>query len=231
MNEGNKERALSLSLIWRHGALSTAIAAPSSPQPQVVQETFSKINYASLLHANSSSKPSEEILYWVFPWSQRFNVKEETSIALIYISFPSLPPNMFARKALLSIASVVGKPLAIDKATQIRSRPNTKGVKVLVDLLDKHPKRIKLFYLDKKTGKVLEQYQEVMYDVLPYTKRFADIKDVLHSLEANNVEKLKGDSTRPRVTFASWEVSGSVMVGRAALIYETLFGVDMPLSL
>ncbi|WMV32366.1 hypothetical protein MTR67_025751, partial [Solanum verrucosum] len=88
---------------------------------------------------------SEEILYWVFPWSQRFNLKEETSIALIYISFPSLPPNMFARKALLSIASVVGKPLAIDKATQIRSRPNTKRVKVL------------------------------------------------HSLKANNVEKLKGD--------------------------------------
>uniref|UniRef100_M1D7E7 Uncharacterized protein n=1 Tax=Solanum tuberosum TaxID=4113 RepID=M1D7E7_SOLTU len=33
------------------------MAAPSSPQPQVVRETFSKINYASLLHANSSSKP------------------------------------------------------------------------------------------------------------------------------------------------------------------------------
>lgn len=92
----------------------------------------------------------------MFPWSQWFNPKEESSIALAWISFPSLSPSMFARKALLSITSAVGKPLAIDKATQIRSRPSTARVKVLADLLDKHPKRIRLFYLDEKTGKVLE---------------------------------------------------------------------------
>lgn len=59
---------------------------------------------------------------------------------------------MFAGKALLSITSAVGKLLAIKKETQIRSRPGTARVKVLVDLLDKHAKRSKLFYLDEKTG-------------------------------------------------------------------------------
>uniref|UniRef100_M1BDR8 Uncharacterized protein n=1 Tax=Solanum tuberosum TaxID=4113 RepID=M1BDR8_SOLTU len=45
--EKPKPPGRSSSLFWRHEALSTAMA---------VGETSSKINYASLLHANSSSK-------------------------------------------------------------------------------------------------------------------------------------------------------------------------------
>ncbi|KAG5620578.1 hypothetical protein H5410_005796 [Solanum commersonii] len=94
------------------------------------------------------------------------NILKETSIALTWISFPSLPPNLFAGKVLLSIASADRKPLAIDKATQIRSRPSTTRMKLLVDLLDNHSK----LKFDVQEGLVQP------------------------SLEANNVEQLKGDA-------------------------------------
>lgn len=77
-------------------------------------------------------------------WTLSFNPKEETSRALAWLSLPGLPTSLFARKSLLSIASAVGRPIAIDKATQVRSRPSTARVKVELDLLDQHLKRIKL---------------------------------------------------------------------------------------
>ncbi|KAH0698187.1 hypothetical protein KY290_014406 [Solanum tuberosum] len=74
-----------------------------------------------------------------------------------------LPTSLFARKSLLSIASAAGCPIAIDKATQVRSRPSTTRVKVELDLSDKHPKRIKLQYLDEESSKILERFQEIVY--------------------------------------------------------------------
>ncbi|KAG5615910.1 hypothetical protein H5410_015734 [Solanum commersonii] len=53
----------------------------------------------------------------VFPWSIGYNPKEEMTLAVVYISLLNLSPDLFAKKSLLSIASAVGKPIAIDKAT------------------------------------------------------------------------------------------------------------------
>nr|XP_009793772.1 PREDICTED: uncharacterized protein LOC104240602 [Nicotiana sylvestris] len=103
----------------------------------------------------------------VFPWTIRCNPKEETHMAAVWISFPSLPPELFARRALMSIAATVGKPIAIDKATQLRSRPSTARVKVILDILEKHPEQIRLKYVDEGTGKIVEQLQQVTYDNLP----------------------------------------------------------------
>ncbi|XP_019265781.1 PREDICTED: uncharacterized protein LOC109243328 [Nicotiana attenuata] len=75
----------------------------------------------------------------VFPWSVGFNGNEETTKAIVWISFPKLPTELFAKNVLLSIASAVCKPIAIDKATQIKSRPCTARVKVILDLLDNLP--------------------------------------------------------------------------------------------
>jgi len=75
----------------------------------------------------------------VFPWTIGFNSKEETSRAFVWISFPNLPPELFAKQSLLSIASAAGKPIAIDKATQDKSRPSTARVKVELDLLANLP--------------------------------------------------------------------------------------------
>lgn len=96
-----------------------------------------------------------------------FNHREETSKAVVWISFPDLPANFFAKKSLMSIASAVGKPLAVDKATQDRTRPSTARVKVLINLMDKHPKRIRINIVDKNSGKIVEHYQQIVFDNLP----------------------------------------------------------------
>nr|XP_016515351.1 PREDICTED: uncharacterized protein LOC107832063 [Nicotiana tabacum] len=67
----------------------------------------------------------------------------------------------------MSIASAVGKPLAIDKAMKDRTRPSAARVKVLLDLLDKHPKNVKIFVVEKLSGKSNNFHQKVMYDYLP----------------------------------------------------------------
>ncbi|XP_070007488.1 uncharacterized protein [Nicotiana sylvestris] len=109
----------------------------------------------------------EEFFFRTFPWTIGFNPREETSKAAVWISFPMLPPNFFAMKSVLSIASAVGKPLAVDKATQNRTRPSAARVKVLLDLKDKHPKRVKFILSTKvlgnmsstirRAGKILEE--------------------------------------------------------------------------
>lgn len=57
--------------------------------------------------------------YRTFPWTQDYDPKAETSTTVAWVSFLDLPTNLFAKKLLLSIASAVGKPIAIDKATQL----------------------------------------------------------------------------------------------------------------
>ncbi|KAH0723047.1 hypothetical protein KY289_006091 [Solanum tuberosum] len=47
--------------------------------------------------------------------------------------------------------SAVGKPIAIDKATQIKSRPSTTRVKVILDLMEKLPNRTRLQFVDGKS--------------------------------------------------------------------------------
>ncbi|WMV34760.1 hypothetical protein MTR67_028145 [Solanum verrucosum] len=43
-------------------------------------------------------------------WTHSFSPREETSIAMEWISFPSLPCQYFTRNALFSMASAVRQP-------------------------------------------------------------------------------------------------------------------------
>ncbi|KAH0781814.1 hypothetical protein KY290_001412 [Solanum tuberosum] len=103
----------------------------------------------------------EEHQYRVFPWSIGYNPKEETPLAVVWISLSKLSPYLFAKKSLLSIASAVGKPIAIDKATQIKSRPSTTRVKVILDLMEMLPNSIRLQFVDGKSGKLIEHVLQV----------------------------------------------------------------------
>ncbi|KAG5572606.1 hypothetical protein H5410_062372 [Solanum commersonii] len=103
----------------------------------------------------------------IFPWSIGYNPKEETTLAVVWISLTNLSPDLFAKKSLLSISSAVGKPIAIDKITQIKSRPSTTRVKVILVLKEKFPNRIRLQFVDEKSGKLIEVFQEIVYDNLP----------------------------------------------------------------
>ncbi|KAK4737232.1 hypothetical protein R3W88_000929 [Solanum pinnatisectum] len=124
-------------------------------------------DYVSLL-----SKPQFYITHknWSYPmrtlkWDPLFNPEEETSIAIAWISFPSLPPNFFGKEAMFSLAAAVGKPLQVDMATQNKTRPSCARVKVEVDLMGEFPKRINIG-MRKKTGEINEKWITIKYDYL-----------------------------------------------------------------
>ncbi|KAG5598535.1 hypothetical protein H5410_029905 [Solanum commersonii] len=135
----------------------------------------------------------------VFPWSIGYNPKEETTLVVVWISLPNLSPDLFAKKSLLSIASAVGKQIAIDKATQIKSRPSTARVKVILDLMEKLPNRIRLQFVDGKTGKLIEVFQESVYDNLPlycnYCKHQGHDEDSCRLISKRNQNNKQIDDT------------------------------------
>ncbi|KAG5577421.1 hypothetical protein H5410_057555 [Solanum commersonii] len=126
----------------------------------------------------------------VFPWTIGFNPKEETSRYFVWISFPNLPLELFAKQSLLSIASAAGKPIAIDKATQDKLRPSTARVKVDLDLLENLPHRIRIQYVNQKTGKSVDQFlrnQEEASQVGSEIKKYqGDAREILDEKRAKN---------------------------------------------
>ncbi|WMV19704.1 hypothetical protein MTR67_013089 [Solanum verrucosum] len=118
---------------------------------------------------------------------------------MVWISLPNLSPDLFAKKSLLSIASDVGKPIAIDKATQIKSRPITTRVKVILAVMKKLPNRIWLQFVDRKSGKLIEVSQEIVYDNLPlycnYCKHQDHDEDSCRLLSKRNQNNKQIDDT------------------------------------
>ncbi|KAH0633248.1 hypothetical protein KY284_036034 [Solanum tuberosum] len=90
----------------------------------------------------------------------------ETTTAIAWISFPSLPPIFFGKEAVFSLAVAVGKPLQVDMATRNQTRPSCARVKVEVDLLREFPKRIKIG-MRMKTDEVVEKWVKIKYDYVP----------------------------------------------------------------
>ncbi|KAH0713391.1 hypothetical protein KY290_008987 [Solanum tuberosum] len=126
-------------------------------------------------------------------WNHWFVQEEEPSIAVAWISFPDLPPNFFAREAVFSLASAIGKPLTVDMATQNKTRPSCAKVKVEVDLLAQHPQRIKIAEEDEVTGKV--------------NSKWITIKQFRENLEENK-DKLGTTATQTKI-LSSGKVVGN----------------------
>ncbi|KAK4712371.1 hypothetical protein R3W88_006884 [Solanum pinnatisectum] len=91
----------------------------------------------------------------------------ETPIALAWISFPSLSTQIFAHEAQFLLASAVGTPLQVDKATTGKSRPSVARVKVEINLLSSLLYRISMFFKDEKIGVIKEVLQKIIYDKFP----------------------------------------------------------------
>ncbi|KAF3624236.1 hypothetical protein FXO37_31460 [Capsicum annuum] len=100
-------------------------------------------------------------------WDPWFNPMEETSVAMAWISFPTLPPHYFVKEALFSLASAVGKPLQVDLATKNKTRPSYARVKVEVDLLADHPKRVQIQCVNPSTGEIRAKWIKIKYDFMP----------------------------------------------------------------
>ncbi|PKU75975.1 hypothetical protein MA16_Dca006022 [Dendrobium catenatum] len=78
----------------------------------------------------------------VLKWTPFFDIKEESPIVPIWISFPNLRLHFFNSKVLHALGTIFGRPLQIDQATASRTRPSVSRVLVEVDILKKHPKEI-----------------------------------------------------------------------------------------
>ncbi|KAH0686003.1 hypothetical protein KY285_016544 [Solanum tuberosum] len=86
-----------------------------------------KEDYIAIFSKTSRSIKSAGtvIPFRIQKWTPSFSPREETSIAMAWVSFPSLPCQYFARNALFSMASVVGQPLDVDRTTYDKTRPST----------------------------------------------------------------------------------------------------------
>ena len=53
-------------------------------------------------------------------------------VVVLSLFIKLIPPYLFVKKSLLSIASADGKPIAIDKASKIKPRPGRTRIKVIM---------------------------------------------------------------------------------------------------
>lgn len=100
-------------------------------------------------------------------YDSKFKACEETPKVIAWILFPSLLPTFFVKGCLFSLASAVGKPLKLDMATINKTRPSCARVKVLVDLLEELPKKVRMDIENEATGEVRTEWVKIQYDYLP----------------------------------------------------------------
>ncbi|XP_020702480.1 uncharacterized protein LOC110114068 [Dendrobium catenatum] len=85
----------------------------------------------------------------------------ESPIIPIWISFPHLRPHFFSPRILFGLGELFGKPLKIDEATSVGSRPSNARVLVELDVTKTYPKQVWL------GSDSLGYVQEVVLDVFP----------------------------------------------------------------
>ncbi|KAI0522459.1 hypothetical protein KFK09_004838 [Dendrobium nobile] len=78
----------------------------------------------------------------ILKWTPFFDIKEESPIVPVWISFPNLRLHFFNSKVLHALGSIFGRPLQTDQATAARTRPSVARVLVEVDISKKHPKEV-----------------------------------------------------------------------------------------
>ncbi|KAL0925310.1 hypothetical protein M5K25_003631 [Dendrobium thyrsiflorum] len=94
-------------------------------------------------------------------WTPDFDVREESPIAPVWISFPNLRLHFFNNQVLFALASIFGRPLQTDQATSLITRPSVARVLVELDVSKKQPKEVWL-------GSEMNGYfQKVVFENLP----------------------------------------------------------------
>uniref|UniRef100_A0A0V0I4K5 Putative ovule protein n=1 Tax=Solanum chacoense TaxID=4108 RepID=A0A0V0I4K5_SOLCH len=97
-------------------------------------------------------------------YDPRFNIKEETTKTLAWISFPNLLPTYFAKECMFSLATAVGKPVQLDLATINKTPPSCARVKVLLDLKGDFPKSVVMDIVNDSTGDSRKEVVHIKYD-------------------------------------------------------------------
>ncbi|KAL0907645.1 hypothetical protein M5K25_022065 [Dendrobium thyrsiflorum] len=75
-------------------------------------------------------------------WSPSFDVDVESPVVPIWVSFPNLRPHLFSPRILQGLGSIIGRPLKIDQATSVGSRPSVARILVELDVSKQHPDKV-----------------------------------------------------------------------------------------
>ncbi|XP_020674745.1 uncharacterized protein LOC110093997 [Dendrobium catenatum] len=95
-------------------------------------------------------------------WSPTLDIGVESPIIPIWVSFPHLRPHFFAPRILFGLGELFGKPLKIDEATSVGSRPSNARVLVEIDITKTYTKQVWLGY------EALGYVQDVVFDEFPH---------------------------------------------------------------
>ncbi|KAL0920788.1 hypothetical protein M5K25_009957 [Dendrobium thyrsiflorum] len=75
-------------------------------------------------------------------WSPSFDVDVESLVVPIWMSFPNLCPHLFSPRILQGLGSIIDRPLKIDHATSVGSRPSVARILVELDVSKQHPNKV-----------------------------------------------------------------------------------------
>ncbi|KAL0919993.1 hypothetical protein M5K25_009089 [Dendrobium thyrsiflorum] len=75
-------------------------------------------------------------------WSPLLDVGVESLVIPIWVSFPQLRPHLYSPRILHDLASIFSKPLKIDNATSVGSRPPVARVLVEIDITKTYPDKV-----------------------------------------------------------------------------------------
>ncbi|KAL0925336.1 hypothetical protein M5K25_003657 [Dendrobium thyrsiflorum] len=75
-------------------------------------------------------------------WSPLLDISIESPVIPIWVSFPNLRPHLFTPRIFHSLGSMFGRPLNVDSATSVGSRPSLARVLVELDITKNFPDKI-----------------------------------------------------------------------------------------
>ncbi|KAL0912109.1 hypothetical protein M5K25_018059 [Dendrobium thyrsiflorum] len=75
-------------------------------------------------------------------WSPSFDVDVESPVVPIWVSFPNLRPHLFSPRIIQGLGSIIVRPLKIDQATSVGSRPSVARILVELDVSKQHPDKV-----------------------------------------------------------------------------------------
>ncbi|VFQ80908.1 unnamed protein product [Cuscuta campestris] len=101
------------------------------------------------------------------PSSTDFNVKTESTVAPVWVTFPNLRADLFNESSIHQLCKPIGRCLKVDVATSNFSRPNVAKARVEIDLLKPRIEQIWIGFSDAPGEEDVGMFQPVEYERIP----------------------------------------------------------------
>ncbi|XP_019193970.1 PREDICTED: uncharacterized protein LOC109187973 [Ipomoea nil] len=98
----------------------------------------------------------------IFKWTLDFRPDMESPIVPVWIAFEGLPPHLQDKRAIYSIANLIGKPLKVDASTLAHNRPSVARVCIELNVCNTPPKQVWI-----TNGSYGGFAQQVSYEYIP----------------------------------------------------------------